>query len=498
MNFKRAAGIFLHPTSLPSPFGIGDLGASAYRWVQMLDEAGQSYWQVCPLGPTGYGDSPYQTLCSFAGNTLLLSPVKLMEAGLLGKDELDAFPHLPDTHVDFGRVITAKESLYHTAYSRFDDTPAFGRFCHEQRAWLDDYALFRVIKDLHHGQAWNTWKTPMRLRYPATLEEVASSQRREVRYHKFLQFMFWQQWSELKRYANGHGVRVIGDVPIYVAYDSSDVWSAPHLFELDEGGNPLRVAGVPPDYFSATGQLWGNPLYRWDHMRHDGYAWWISRIRRCFEFFDSVRIDHFRGFEAFWAVAASSPTAQGGEWIKGPGLELFRAVTGALGDVSIIAEDLGEITTGVEEMRKQAGLPGMKVMQFAFDGGPENPYLPYNIWQDSVTYTGTHDNDTSLGWFENLDDAQRTRVCDFLGCTVLDFSDRFMRMAYASPSFLCVIPLQDVLGLDSRHRMNKPGTGEGNWQWRFTGDMVNDESLETIAGFTSIYGRAPAIPEKQT
>jgi len=490
---NRSSGLFLHPTSLPSGYGVGDLGDAAFRWIDMLSTMKQSYWQVCPLGPTGYGDSPYQSFSSFAGNTLLISPEKLKESGLLVQSELDDFPQLPENRVDFGAVIIEKEKLFEKAYARFNDTKEFSLFCERERYWLDDYALFRVLKNKNSGLPWYSWDASIKLRFPAALEEVLNAERRAVRYQKFLQFFFHEQWMEIKNYANAKNIKIIGDIPYYTAYDSSDAWAWPELFELDENGKPFRVAGVPPDYFSEDGQLWGNPLYLWEYMKQDGYSWWIRRIKKTLEWVDYVRLDHFRGFESYWAVPASSKTAVNGEWVKGPGINLFNSIRNELGKLPVIAEDLGEITYGVEELRCQAGLPGMKVLQFAFDGNPDNPYLPHNIYTDSITYTGTHDNDTSQGWFDNLTVPEKNRVTGYLGCNESGFLERFLRLAFGSSSRLCIIPFQDVLGLDTKHRMNIPGKDSGNWQWRFTNDLVSIEKLSLVASLTSIYGRSPKM-----
>lgn len=487
---NRASGLFLHPTSFPSQFGIGDLGDAAFEWIDLLVKMRQSYWQVCPLGPTGYGDSPYASLCSFAGNTLLISPLKLLQMGLLTSDDIAEIKLLPGTKIDYGTVIEKKEIVYRKAYARFEDSIDFKAFCDNEHYWLENYALFKVIKDQNSGLPWHLWPAEARLRFPSFLENIKGSQWREVRYQKFLQFMFHIQWMELKSYANINGIRIIGDLPIYIAYDSSDTWASPELFELDEEGKQVRVAGVPPDYFSETGQLWGNPLYKWDHMRQNGYSWWIRRFKKTLELVDLIRLDHFRGFESYWAIPASSKTAVKGEWVKGPGIDLFNAVKHALGNLPVIAEDLGEITSNVEELRMQAGLPGMKILQFAFDGNPLNPYLPYNINPESITYTGTHDNDTSYGWFSKLPEKDKTLVCNFLGCDEKSFIEHFLRLAFGSSSKICIIPFQDVLGLDSNHRMNTPGKESGNWQWRYTKDLVSKEKIKLIAELTSVYGRA--------
>lgn len=486
---NRAAGIFLHPTSLPSPYGIGDLGESACRWVDILAESRQLFWQVCPLGPTGYGDSPYQSLCSFAGNKLLISPQKLFEMELLTREELDCVPALSDAAVDFGNVIVEKDRLFEKAYARFNDSNEFLDFCEREHYWLDEYALFKVIKEQHKGRSWAEWDPSLKLRFPATLDAVKASERRAIRYEKFLQYMFHCQWLELRDYAKKAGVRIIGDMPIYVAYDSSDAWASPELFELDENGGLLRVAGVPPDYFSETGQLWGNPLYQWQNMRQDGYAWWIKRIKKALGLVDYLRLDHFRGFESYWAVPAGSATAVDGTWEQGPGEDFFNCLRNALGAVPIIAEDLGEITHGVEELRRKAGLPGMKVLQFAFSGDASNPYLPYNVNSDSIMYTGTHDNNTSCGWYAGLGEKEQAFVKGFLGCTDDDFIDRFLRCAYASPSRLCIVPAQDVLGLGAGNRMNTPGVEGGNWRWRMLPEYMDVKYFGRAKDFTVIYGR---------
>jgi len=489
MNY-RASGIFLHPTSLPSSYGIGDLGLQALRWIDQLAAAKQSYWQFCPLGPTGYGDSPYQTLCSFAGNTLLISPHELRAMGLLSEADLRAYPKLPDCRVDFGAVMSEKEKLFRTAFENFTDVPEFTEFCAKEASWLDGYALFRVVKTLHGNQPWWDWEAPYKKREKGPLAAVAEKFADDLRYHKFLQYIFNRQWRKVRAFAAKQGVSLIGDVPFYTAYDSSDTWTEPNQFLFDKKGSPTDVAGVPPDYFSATGQLWGNPLYKWDAMKKDGYSWWIRRIKKTLELVDCVRIDHFRAFDSYWAVPYGETTAVKGEWREGPGLRFFDAVKESLGDLPFIAEDLGDITEGVTKLRETIGAPGMKILQFAFDANFDNPYLPYNIPKDSVTYTGTHDNDTSLGWFSMLPPEGKKRVCGYLGCTENNFLDAFIRCALASPSRLCLIPMQDVLALGGRHRMNTPGTMFGNWQWRMTQKMPIYEKLAALSELTQIYGRA--------
>ncbi len=485
----RTSGIFLHPTSLPSPYGIGDMGTNARWWIDLLSSKRQTFWQICPLGPTGYGDSPYQTLCSFAGNTLLISPDILLDQGLLADEDLRAFPNLCENFIDYGAVIREKEKLFLTAFNNFVHNDQFLHYCENQKWWLDDYALFRVIKEIQLGNPWWLWEGKFRLRDQRALKEVVNDHNEKIMYHKFLQFLFDNQWNELRTYAASKNIQIIGDLPYYTAYDSSDTWAEPHFFEFDQSAKPLRVAGVPPDYFSATGQLWGNPLYRWDEMKKDGYSWWVRRLKKTLELVDLIRLDHFRAFESYWAVPADHTSAVHGIWEKGPGIDFFQSVKRQLGELPLIAEDLGVITPQVLDLRNEVGAPGMKILQFAFDGKPDNPYLPYNIDQNSIAYTGTHDNDTSMGWFNQLDDQERKRVCGFLGCTPANFLKNFLRCVYSSPSEICIIPLQDVLELDSTHRMNTPGTFGGNWNWRFTKEMISEGKLKRIEKYSVIYGR---------
>ena len=493
VSMNRSAGIFLHPTSLPSPFGIGDLGGSAFEWISTLRKCDQSFWQMCPLGPTGYGDSPYQCLSSFAGNTLLISPVKMMEDGLLTRSDIESYPALSDEHVDYQAVDKEKENIFRKAYERFNDSDEFSAFCDREKYWLDDYALYKVIKNSISQKAWNEWDIPLKLRYPAALSTVKQFEYLEIRFHKFLQFMFHRQWNQLKAFANSQGIKIIGDVPVYVALDSADAWSSPDYFEFDENCNPIRVAGVPPDYFSITGQLWGNPLYKWEFMKEEGYTWWISRIRKTLGFVDVIRLDHFRGFESFWAVPAGRPDAVQGEWVPGPGIDFFNHVRSALGELPLIAEDLGNITPQVIGLRIAAGIPGMKVLQFAFDGDPTNWHLPYNIIPEDIVYTGTHDNDTTSGWFSHLSEEEKLLVLEYCGCQETDVVENLLRTAYATPANLCIVPLQDVLELDSSHRMNTPGKTDGNWQWRCTMHLLTQEQdkLELVRNFARIYGRVP-------
>jgi 4-alpha-glucanotransferase len=488
---NRAAGILLHPTSLPSDFGIGDFGSDALAWISMLADAGHSWWQFFPLGPAGSGNSPYQCVCSFAGNPLLISPARLMEDGLLTKDEVRRYPSLPQDTVEYAAVAEEKEKLFVKAFERFSKSDGFTEFCEREKYWLDDYALFCVIRNRFHGMPWNKWEEDLRRRNPSALSEVRKTRAHEMAYHCFLQFEFFSQWKAVKDHAAARGVQLIGDVPIYVSLDSSDTWASQQLFEFDGGCNPVRVSGVPPDYYSETGQLWGNPLYRWNEMKRDGYAWWISRIKKTLETADIVRLDHFRGFESFWTVKAGNATAVHGAWVKGPGIDFFRRLETSLGGLPFIAEDLGDITPDVERLREDAGLPGMKVLQFAFDGNPRNPHLPYAVTPDSIVYTGTHDNDTTAGWLNTLSGVQRRCIDSYLGSGKVTECEDIVRCAYATTAALCIIPLQDVLCLDSRHRMNTPGIAEGNWRWRCEKKYFKSESLLRVKEFSEIYGRTP-------
>jgi 4-alpha-glucanotransferase len=494
---KRAAGILLHPTSLPSDFGIGDFGHEAFTWITMLRDAGQSYWQFLPLGPTAKGDSPYQCLCSFAGNPLLISPVKLLERGLLTKDELRQYPVLPEDRVDYTAVAAEKEKLYRLAFGRFSRTDDYAAFCEQEKYWLDNYALFSAIRDANNGREWPSWETSLKLRDKAVLDSFRMEHADDLRYYAFLQFIFHEQWSAVRSHASREGIQLIGDIPIYVAMESSDAWSSPELFEFDATAHPLRVSGVPPDYYSETGQLWGNPLYKWEEMNNGVFTWWTSRIRKSLSFADIVRIDHFRAFESFWAVAAGSTTAINGEWVKGPGMDLFAHIKKTIGSLPFIAEDLGIITGKVEKLRDEAGLPGMKVLQFAFDGNAMNPHLPYNIPPHSVVYTGTHDNDTTAGWLDTLSGVDRRRIDSYIGSQDTAGVRDIMRLAYATPAELCIIPLQDVLELDSSGRMNMPGKADGNWKWRCRKEDFIQSKLALVKEFAGIYGRVKAGKKEQ-
>jgi 4-alpha-glucanotransferase len=495
----RSSGILLHPTSLPGPHGIGDLGPAAYAWVDALARARQSWWQVLPLGPTGYGDSPYQCFSAFAGNPNLVSPDLLVRDGLLeATDVQEAAPDasFPANHVDYGAVIAFKTGLLTRAWERFQAgsapalVPLLDAFRARQADWLDDFALFMALKEAHGGVSWQQWPEEFILRRPEALQRAREGLAAQVGRHQFTQFLFFRQWQALKDHANGRGLRLIGDVPIFVAGDSADVWTHPELFLLDDRRRPRAVAGVPPDYFSATGQLWGNPLYDWPAHRRTGYAWWVARLRATLAQVDLVRLDHFRGFEAYWEVPAGSPTAASGRWVKGPGADLLDVLQTALGGLPLIAEDLGVITPEVDALRCRFGLPGMRIMQFAFGGARETRFLPHNYERHTVVYTGTHDNDTTFGWYQNLTPEEHRYFRRYAPATDKDVSWELIRLAWASVAELAVTPLQDVLGLGTEARMNWPGRPSGNWRWRFTSDQLTDDLLDGLADMTEVYDRA--------
>lgn len=502
MTFPRSSGILLHPTSLPGPFGIGELGEPAHQFVDFLHAGGQRLWQVLPLGPTGYGDSPYQSFSAFAGNPLLISLDELVKEGTLSATDVADASRLPADRVDYGGVIDFKVPILRRSFERFKTRAAWDRrsefmaFCDANRHWLDDFVLFMAVKDHFDGAAWNTWNKDIATRDPATIAAVARELDDQMKFHRYLQFQFFRQWLALKHYANQRGIRIIGDIPIFVAYDSADAWSNPDLFYFDEDGNPTVVAGVPPDYFSPTGQLWGNPLYRWDVMAETGYAWWIERFRATFRLFDIVRVDHFRGFEADWEVPATEKTAVKGRWVKGPGTDLFHHVEQALGKLPVIAEDLGVITPEVEEMRGEFGFPGMKVLQFAFDTDATNEFLPHNLERNCVVYTGTHDNDTTRGWFESCSSDERDMVLKYLGSDGSNIHWDFIRLALSSVADMAIVPLQDVFGLTTEARMNYPSRGSGNWTWRYTPDMLTDDLAARLHTLAEVYGRWPVISKQ--
>jgi len=504
---RRASGILLHPTSLPGRFGVGDLGPEALRFVEFLAASSQRLWQVLPLGPTGYGDSPYQCFSAFAGNPLLISLETLAAEGLLTGGDLAAPPASSDTEIDYGAAIAFKKPLLEKAYRTFErgasaaQRDAFEAFREEQAAWLPEYALFTVIKEAHGGGSWTDWPQDIRSRRPEALARWKKDTADAARAREFAQYVFFMQWREVKHACRARGIRVMGDIPIFVAHDSADVWARPELFQLHDDGRPEFVAGVPPDYFSATGQLWGNPLYRWDRMQESGFQWWIERFRATLATVDLVRVDHFRGFEAFWQVPGNAKTAEHGEWVQAPGGALFDAVRKELGDLPIVAENLGVITPEVEALRRRFGFPGMAILQFAFGGDPQgSSFIPHNFHQELVAYTGTHDNDTTLGWWEggegsstrsrNQVEKERAYALEYLKSDGSEVHWDFIRALIASVADTTVIPLQDVLGLASEARMNLPGRPGGNWRWRFERGALTPEITERLRNLTDIYGRA--------
>lgn len=496
MPLARASGVLLHPTSLPGPYGIGELGRHAHAWVDWLADAGQRLWQVMPLGPTGYGDSPYQCFSAFAGNPYLISLERLRDQGWLTADELAAGEALPDARVDYGAVIEFKVEMLTRAERRFAagaDEPerdALAAFEAGHAEWLSDFALFMALKDAHGGRPWADWAPPLRDRDPDALAWAREEHADAMRRHRTWQYWFHRHWLDVKTHANDAGIQVIGDLPIFIAYDSADAWANRELFFVGEDGTPTVVAGVPPDYFSETGQRWGNPLYRWKRMQERGFAWWIARFRSTLEFVDLVRVDHFRGFEAYWEIPADEPTAVQGRWVRGPGQPFFDALREALGELPILAEDLGVITPAVEQLRDANGLPGMKVLQFAFAGDASDPYLPHNYRRDCVVYTGTHDNDTTRGWYDTAPEAERDHVRRYLARDDAAVALEFVRLALASVADVAIFPLQDALDLGSEARMNTPGRAAGNWSWRFRRNDVPDWLAPQLRDMAVLYGRA--------
>jgi 4-alpha-glucanotransferase len=504
ISSTRASGILLHPTSLPGADGIGDLGSAAFRFLDFLSEAGQTLWQVLPLGPTGYGDSPYACFSSFAGNPLLVSLESLAASGLLSTSDLRGRPEFSSARIDFARVAAWKLPLLSRAAVVFlsaSGRPAHARFeefCSAEQWWLHDYCLFAALKRRFGGGAWNTaWDRDIALRQPPALARWRQELSSEVRIQQAIQFFFFEQWRAVRAAAAARGITMVGDLPIFAASDSADVWANRECFRLDGDGRPTVVSGVPPDYFAATGQLWGNPLYDWDALEAQGFRFWIARIRAAERLFDFTRIDHFRGFDACWTVSAGEPTAERGAWVPSPGERLFETLERELGELPLIAEDLGVITAGVDRLRERFGFPGMRILQFAFDAGeagslgPDNRFLPHNHTADSVVYTGTHDNDTTRGWYAGRDAREREYLDSYAPPTDAEIEWRLIRMAFASVCRFAVVPLQDLLGLGSEARMNTPGTTGGNWAWRFReGDLTAAAALR-LRALAQLYGRIP-------
>jgi 4-alpha-glucanotransferase len=516
VSFSRSSGILLHPTSLPGPFGVGDLGDEAYRFANFLAENGQQLWQVLPLGPTGYGNSPYASFSAFAGNTLLISLERLVEEGLLSASDIASPPPFPAETVDYEQAHQFKERLLRKAFNAFRRATSAGlrgnfeHFSQQAAHWLDDYALYRSLKEAHGEKSWIEWERDFVRRDEGALAAARHHLHEQIEAQKFFQFLFFKQWFALKDYCNARGIKIIGDIPIFVALDSADVWTNPEQFKLKEDGHPIVVAGVPPDYFSETGQLWGNPIYNWERMVADGFSWWIDRVKAALQTFDILRIDHFRGFAACWEIPGGDQTAVRGQWVRAPGRELFTAIRNALGELPIIAEDLGVITPDVVALREEFGFPGMNILQFAFDGDRGNArFLPHNYRHNSVVYTGTHDNDTTVGWFNSEAGSGSTRTAEqiererrfcmeYLDTDAKEIHWDFIRAVLASVSDIALIPLQDLLGLGTEARMNLPNTTSGNWSWRASAGALTPEVGQRLKRLTTIYGRAAEQQELES
>jgi 4-alpha-glucanotransferase len=508
MTSERASGILLHPTSLPSHWGIGDIGPEAYTFIDFLHASGQGIWQMLPLGPTGYGDSPYQSLSAFAGNPMLISPDLLLEMGLLHEKDIDT-RWFPDDHVDFGNVIPFKFELLKKAHDNFlVDHPSeieglYDRFCTEQAHWLDDFCLFAAIKEFHQSKPWISWPEELVQRRPEALASWSEKLEKTIARHRFIQFLFFDHWQKLHAYAAAQSIKIIGDIPIFVAHDSSDVWSHQEWFYLDRKGEPTVVAGVPPDYFSETGQRWGNPLFNWPQMKKENYSFWVKRFELLSLMFDFIRIDHFRGFAGYWEIPAVEETAINGSWKKGPGTDLFQVIEEQLGSgIPIIAEDLGVITEDVTEMLNDLGFPGMAVLQFGFEavenGLNSSPFLPHNHHHNQVVYTGTHDNDTVRSWWEKQPEEVMDFTRRYLNTDGRIIHRDMIRAALSSVADLAIFPLQDLLGLGNEARMNLPGQAGGNWQWRFTGKDLSLELAEDLLQMTKLYGRIEPVNSKES
>jgi 4-alpha-glucanotransferase len=496
MHFTRSSGVLAHPTSLPGPAGIGDIGPDAHRWIDQLAEMGCALWQFLPLGPTGYADSPYQSFSSFAGNPNLISPAAMVADGLIDASHLDNAPEFPTDRVDYGKVIPWKQELVDHAFEHSELHDEFDAFRHDNQSWLDDFALFMTLKDLYGGGPWTLWPPMLRDRDPNQLEKAHTAYEQEILRHQFAQFLFARQWNALRSYANQNGITLIGDIPIFAAADSADVWANRDLFFLDDDGRLSFQAGVPPDYFSATGQLWGNPLYDWEAHRRTGFAWWIERFRSTLQLVDIVRIDHFRGFVNYWEVPGDADTAEHGRWVDGPGEVFFKTVEEELGTLPIIAEDLGEMDPRVPELRDRLGFPGMKIFQFGFDTDRSNPFLPHNYPKNSVAYTGTHDNDTTRGWFNSLDEEQRSFVLEYLGTDDSEIAWDGMWAVWKSRAVFAIAPLQDLLDLGTSARMNLPGSMSGNWQWRAEPEELTNAVQKKMRALNKATKRRPGRKTK--
>ncbi|HOY32886.1 MAG TPA: 4-alpha-glucanotransferase [Bacteroidales bacterium] len=494
MNFKRQSGILLHPTSLPGDHGIGTIGKEAFDFIDFLSVSGQKLWQILPLGPTGFGESPYQCFSSIAGNPLLISLERLEAEGLLGASDIADHTGKYARHVDFKRIRKEKTLLLNKAFRSFkkyiNDHNDFNTFCSLNSAWLDDFSLYLALKEEFRYKAWNAWPKAVKFRDSETLEMYSEKLKDKILYHKFVQYTFFKQWKELKNYARKKNISIVGDIPLYVAYDSVDAWTKPENFLFDTEGRPVQVSGVPPDYFSATGQLWGNPVYNWEYLEKDGFSWWIERIKACLELYDIIRIDHFRGLSAFWSIPYGEKTAVNGTWVNASGKKLFKTLIHELGEIPIIAEDLGVITPDVEALRDGFGFPGMKILQFAFDAKEDNNYLPHTYTENCVVYTGTHDNNTSLGWYENASSADKKKFKEYIDGYIDEGPARAMiRLAWASVANIAIVPLQDVLELGAQARMNMPGTLSKNWIWKYRPGDLTAKHAVWLKNLTETYGR---------
>jgi 4-alpha-glucanotransferase len=496
MKFKRSAGTLVHPTSFPTRYGIGDLGHSAKHFLQFLAETDQFVWQILPLGPTGYGNSPYASYSAFAGNHYLISPDVLADKGLLDRAGLSRIAIPMGTEVPYERAFDLKDKLFTQASEAYYSTQsatekkAFTAFKKANSYWLDDYALFMACSEYYGKQPWNVWDEDIRKRTKDGIKNWSKKLKDKVNYHLWLQYEFFNQWNDLKAFANSLGIQVVGDIPIFVDHNSSDVWSHPEFFEVNEAGDRLLVAGVPPDYFSETGQLWGNPLYRWKELEKDGFSWWVERFRQMFHLFDAIRVDHFRGFDAYWEINAAEKTAMNGRWVKGPGMKLFDAILQKLGDLPIIAEDLGVLTESVIELRDKFAFPGMKILQFGFADNAGNSFLPHNFeTSNCIVYTGTHDNDTTLGWYAQGTSLEKHRVREYTRTSGATINWELIRLGMLSNAVMSIFPLQDFMNLGTEHRMNYPGTSSGNWKWRYTPEMLENVDKVLIKHMIAISNR---------
>lgn len=495
MTLERKSGILLHPTSIPGPDGIGDLGPDCYRWIDFLSESGCTLWQILPLGPTGYGDSPYQCFSAFAGNPYLISPALLLSQDLLSRDDLADRPDFPIDNIDFGKAINWKITLLDRAYEKFQKSKsasliqAYNNFCETEADWLSDFSIFMAIKEFQGGGSWSDWPEALRRHDREALSIFASENKPSIEKHKFRQFLFYEQWKNVKDYAHQKGISIIGDIPIFVAFDSADAWSNPDLFYIGRDGKPTVVAGVPPDYFSPTGQLWGNPLYKWEKHKAEGYSWWIKRFTSVFKCVDIVRLDHFRGFAGYWEIPAGMPTAEIGQWVKGPGKDFLSAIEKAFHGLPIIAEDLGVITPDVVDLRDSYNLPGMKILQFAFGSNAEDPFLPHNYPINCVVYTGTHDNDTTWGWYTTAPEKERDFCRRYLARPGDDIAWDLIRAIWSSTAAYALSTLQDFLNLGTEARMNYPGRPAGNWNWRYKSSDLTRELSARIKELNFLYNR---------